>query len=457
MAVPSDDALFARLRRLRREPPPDAEDAQADAPGEAGASEPAEADVPIWLRRRMQARRRLGFAEEVDPTPSAPVSLEPPARLREERTDAGDYALRLDERGRDAEHGAVRLDEVAAVAPDAYRRFARDGGLDAIDLGRAVYLDIETTGLSGGAGTYPFLVALGRFTDGGFEVWQGFLRSPDEEPAMLHAAAERIGAASAIVSFFGKSFDRHRLEDKMRLHGVEPPFEGRPHLDLYHPCARLYRDGFPDGRLCTMERELCGVRREDDLPGAYAPAAWFDFLAGRPHRLEAVFRHNLDDVLSLVTLAAHLGRVAEETSADGQALPGPAGLRALGLARLAADRGERDEALLWIERAIQRLDGPLRGPRTLRADLRRLTGDHERARGDYEALAEEAVDEHAVHALLQLAKDAEHRRRDLPAAAALCARARVLLEEGCTGRGYARHRRDLEKRAERLRTKLDRS
>ena len=41
---------------------------------------------------------------------------------------------------------------------------------------------------------------------------------------------------------------------------------------------------------------------------AGGPAAWFDYLHGRPHRLEGVFQHNLDDVKSLVTLLAHVGR-----------------------------------------------------------------------------------------------------------------------------------------------------
>jgi uncharacterized protein YprB with RNaseH-like and TPR domain len=171
-----------------------------------------------------------------------------------------------------------------------------------------VFFDTETTGLSGGAGTYVFLVGLGRFTAGRFELWQGFLPHPADEKALLEEVAERIAGASAILSFFGKSFDRHRLEDKMRLHGVAPPFAECIHLDLYHPLRRAHRGRFENCKLKTLERELVGVQRGDDLPGSFAPAAWFDFLNRRPHRLEGVFRHNADDVLSLVTLATHLGR-----------------------------------------------------------------------------------------------------------------------------------------------------
>jgi uncharacterized protein YprB with RNaseH-like and TPR domain len=205
-------------------------------------------------------------------------------------------------------HGGQWLADALAADRGVLAREARDERLAALDPAQALYLDTETTGLSGGSGTYVWLVGLGSFEAGRFGVWQGFLAEPAEEPRLLALVAARIRAADYVVSFFGKSFDRHRLEDKMRLHGIAPPFEGKPHLDLYWPLRRRYRGQFADCRLRTLEQELCGVEREDDLPGSFAPAAWFDYLHGRPHRLEGVFQHNLDDVKSLVTLLAHVGR-----------------------------------------------------------------------------------------------------------------------------------------------------
>jgi uncharacterized protein YprB with RNaseH-like and TPR domain len=211
-----------------------------------------------------------------------------------------------------------------------------------------------------------FLVGLGSFEQGSFELWQGFLAEPAEERALLEDVAARIRAASMVVSFFGKAFDRHRLEDKMRMHGIPPPFEGRPHLDLYHPLRRLYRPRPApgsrtvalDARLRTLERELCGVEREDDLPGARAPAAWFDFLRERPHELEGVFRHNRDDVLSLVALAAHLARCVEECRTSGTALDGSPAARARGIAMALAREREHAGALAWFARAEERGAGP---------------------------------------------------------------------------------------------------
>jgi hypothetical protein len=271
----------------------------------------------------------------------------------------------------DSSHGTWRLAEALGADSRASALLTRDPALAGVDLEKALFLDTETSGLSGGAGTWVFLVGLGSFeaSESGsskFVVWQGFLAEPAAERALLAVVAEKIASAAAVVSFFGKSFDRHRLEDKMRLHGIAPPFAGRPHLDLYHPLRRLYRprigDGFDDARLRTLERELCGVVRHDDLPGALAPAAWFDFLHGRPHELEGVFRHNRDDVLSLVTLAAHLARTLVETRAGGGALEGPAAPRARALARAWLEARDPRESLAWFERARERSGGALPEP-----------------------------------------------------------------------------------------------
>jgi uncharacterized protein YprB with RNaseH-like and TPR domain len=255
------------------------------------------------LLRRARAEEGSCVASET-PLPPRELSLDPPRDLV--RSERGTWA-RTKHFERAHRHGSRALDEVLATSCATLAERARDERLTTIDLESALFFDTETTGLSGGAGTYVFLVGMGRFVDDRFELWQGFLTHPAEERALLDEVAERIAGASAIVSFFGKSFDRHRLEDKMRLHGVPPPFAASVHLDLYHPLRRANRGKFENCRLKTLERELVGVQRGDDLPGSFAPAAWFDFLAQRPHRLEGVFRHNADDVLSLVTLAAHLG------------------------------------------------------------------------------------------------------------------------------------------------------
>ena len=157
-------------------------------------------------------------------------------------------------------------------------------------------------------------------------------------------------------------------------------------------CSSDLRGAYRDQRLATFEGELCGVAREDDLPGSLAPAAWFDFLAERPHRLEAVFRHNELDVLSLVVLAAHLGHARSERRPDGSALPGAARARARAIAELHAARREHALALEWLERALTR-GGSDEGELWFRhAECLRKLREHERALEGFLRLARERKD-----------------------------------------------------------------
>src|ERR1017187_6306599 len=56
-------------------------------------------------------------------------------------------------------------------------------------LSRWAFLDTETTGISGGSGTYAFLIGVGVWADGGFRVHQFFMRDFCEEPRTLDALA----------------------------------------------------------------------------------------------------------------------------------------------------------------------------------------------------------------------------------------------------------------------------
>ncbi|MDP6839979.1 MAG: ribonuclease H-like domain-containing protein, partial [Planctomycetota bacterium] len=405
------------------------------------------AGLPPWLGRRL---RREGAGRAADSAAAGdggePPSLDAPGGLVVTPTEHGPWCARETVNGGDQLHGDWALDEVFHAAPADAVLLTADQGLAELDLRHALYLDTETTGLSGGAGTTVFMIGLGAFEAGGnFRTWQGFLRGPEEEKALLEEVARRIRAKRGLVSFFGKSFDRHRLEDKMRAVGVEPPFEGRPHLDLYHPLRRLYGAALPDGRLRTMEARLCGFERVGDLPGSEAPAAWLNFLRGRAHRLEGVFRHNLEDVLSLVTLAAHLGRSRAEQRADGRPLSGHGAARAVSLARALVSNGQRAAAISWYERARERLELPSRTLELEYAEALRLLRQP-RAEVALREFCTAVDDRLTVPALVSLAKVAEHWHGDRGEAAGLCRRALGLIERHHSGAEGARLTRDLTRR-----------
>src|SRR5256714_5645722 len=74
------------------------------------------------------------------------------------------------------------------------------------DPGNVAYVDTETTGLAGGAGTYVFAAAVARPIDCGLRVAQLFLPEPGMESAFLHALQEELEPANGLATFNGGSF-----------------------------------------------------------------------------------------------------------------------------------------------------------------------------------------------------------------------------------------------------------
>jgi uncharacterized protein YprB with RNaseH-like and TPR domain len=204
---------------------------------------------------------------------------------------------------------------------------------------RLVFLDLETTGLAGGAGTYAFLVGCGWFEGAAFRVRQFFLSSFGAERAILEAVSELAGDAAAVVTFNGKSFDVPLIDTRFALHRLASPFGALPHVDMLHVARRFWRprpakardergrraEGFFDDvfdadeakakgcRLSDLEQAVCGHEREGDVPGFEIPARYFHYVrSGDARGLEAVMEHNRLDLLSLALLTARASQMVEE-------------------------------------------------------------------------------------------------------------------------------------------------
>jgi len=171
--------------------------------------------------------------------------------------------------------------------------------------------DTETTGLAGGTGTRAFMIGAADWMDDGrLRLRQLMITRLGAERAMLEAFREWLDPGTVLVSYNGRSYDAPLLNTRYRLARMASPLQGLAHLDLLHPVRRRWRGLWPNCRLATVERELLGVAREDDLPGSQAPAAWLHYLrCGRGvGRLNRVLAHNAQDLRSLGGL---LGRLAE--------------------------------------------------------------------------------------------------------------------------------------------------
>ncbi|RKX98510.1 MAG: hypothetical protein DRZ90_02645 [Spirochaetes bacterium] len=195
-----------------------------------------------------------------------------------------------------------------------------------------VFYDLETTGLSGGAGNIAFLIGLGFSQPEGFVVIQLFLSDYPGEPALLARYSELIRDNLPQLSYNGRSFDSQVLKTRFLLNRMSPFLP--PQIDLLYPSRRLWKGILPNLSLGTLEREVLGFFRVDDLPGREAPDAWFEWLKGDEERIAGVFKHNADDIVSLARLLVHLeawgdvkpGRDELRGSTPSGAPPSPRGM-----------------------------------------------------------------------------------------------------------------------------------
>jgi uncharacterized protein len=184
-------------------------------------------------------------------------------------------------------------------------------------------LDIESLGLHG-SGVLAFLVGLGIQRAETLDCEQYLLVDPDGEEAMLAAIAARISAHRLWLTYNGRSFDIPVLAARCTINRLDPAgMEPRLHGDLLGPVRRLFRDRLGACTLRHAEMSLLNHHRAHDVPGFEAPARYRAWLRGAPAPvLAGVVEHNLQDIVSTVTvgarLAAHVGgeRVRPPHAAD---------------------------------------------------------------------------------------------------------------------------------------------
>ncbi|TVR86466.1 MAG: hypothetical protein EA428_14510 [Spirochaetaceae bacterium] len=194
------------------------------------------------------------------------------------------------------------------------------------DIGRSelVFLDLETTGLGGGAGNMAFLVGLGRLVSNSLEIEQVLLQDYPGEPELLAYLETRLSPMDWVMSYNGINFDCALLRDRFAMSGQHRAFERQ--FDLLYPVRSLYRRRLSNCSLSTVEAELLGVQRPVDLPGAWAPERYFQYLRqGDIHILGEVCAHHMQDIYGLFLLWVHLeelcGRAAQGERLDSLAAP----------------------------------------------------------------------------------------------------------------------------------------
>lgn len=311
-----------------------------------------------------------------------------------------------------------------------------------------VFLDLETTGLSGGAGAYAFLAGLGLCGETSFKVIQLFLTGPAWENNWLEALEAELPDSFSFVTYNGIAFDMPMLRSRYTLARRPPPWNGAGHMDLLLLARHFYRKRLPSCSLSSVESSVLGVKRSgEDIPGSEIPSIYSGYLSTNDAApLHGVFYHNRLDIVSLAALQTKIGELVAMENCSGEDLVRCGDLWYI------MGRIEYAEAA-W-RTALGQEDG-ICGASLRLADQSKRSGNFEGAKKHLELALE--YDRHPLETLESLAKLEEHRFQNYETALEYAEQALLWLDSRRSLRDYkwSLQRREVQRRIARLRKKLE--
>ena len=278
--------------------------------------------------------------------PAAP-SPEPPRRKPLEVFE-NHYNLR-------SRYGKIPIASGLGISGEVLALLSRDTNFADRGLSTALFLDLETTGLSGGVGVIPFLVGLGYFREDRFQITQFFLGDPAEEGRFVGELRGFLGQMDfrSLVTFNGKAFDLPLLETRFILHREVLPLSGLPHLDFLFSARTLWSHKHESCRLYHLAQQILEADREDDIPSSEIPQRYFEFLrTGDFSLIEPILYHNQEDLLSLLGVVVSGSALCGEEKPEGLE-PTADAMDLFGAARLLERTGASERSARLMRRALE--------------------------------------------------------------------------------------------------------
>ena len=349
-----------------------------------------------------------------------------------------------------ASYGQIPIAMGLQIPADILGFLSRDAGFDGLDLSTALFLDLETTGLSGGTGTVPFLVGLAYYRDERFKVTQFFLNEMAEEDRLVRELAQFIREMGfkSLVTYNGKAFDVPLVETRFALHRTPCPLRGMPHLDFLFSARSLWKHKYDSCRLFHLAQQIVQAERSEDIPGAEIPIRYFQYIrSGDFSLIDPILYHNQEDLLSLlgvVVAGAVLVERNREAAAKGEGDP----MDLYGVARLFERAGDSATSAALLQQALA-------GGRGLSAEVslvaRKKLSHHFKKTKDWDKALpfwQEMAAGEEVDCFRELAIYFEHTAKDLGEAIRVATEGLALSK----GRSPAAEK-DFEKRLARLKDK----
>jgi len=348
-------------------------------------------------------------------------------------------------------YGKSTLADGLKIKGDVLCYLGRDSAWEALDLSTALFVDLETTGLSGGTGTVPFLVGMGYYRDDRFHVTQYFLGELAEEERMIKELGRFFSGMNfqSVVTYNGKAFDMPLLETRFILYRQPFPLSDLPHLDLLFSARSLWKHKHESCRLSHLAQQIVEAERAEDIPSAEIPYRYFDFIrTGNFSLMEPVLYHNQEDILSLLGLviaASKLFLEGREPLAEEEF----DAMDMIGVGKVFESAGHVEKSMELFQRA---LEGDL--PQELALHVKRKLSYHFKKNEDWEkaiSLWQDLSQEDQIFCYRELAMYFEHRAGKLE-------EAKRVTEEGLTlsMNVSLNLKKDFEHRLERLNDKIRR-
>ncbi len=352
----------------------------------------------------------------------------------------------------DSMYGRVFIRAGLKIKGKTLSLLSRDEAFSNLDLSSALFLDCETTGLSGGVGVVPFLVGLGFYGDDKFHILQFFLGDLAAEEQLVHELQRFFSQMNcrSVITFNGKAFDLPLLETRFILHRENLVLSELPHLDFLFVARSLWAHKHESCRLYHLAREVLQADRSEDIPSAEIPERYFRFLrSGDFALIEPILYHNQEDILSLLGVLTVGGMLFEEGMEAGSG-HWPDALDLFGAAKVLEKTGQVERSALFIQKA---LEGNL--PEEVSVQAKKRLARYFKQHQEWERavrLWEQITPLGHLFCFRELAMYYEHREKDYQ-------KARQLAEEGyelalAISRTYAQ---DFSRRIERLTRKLARA
>jgi len=233
-------ALEDKLKHLRRE-----RQARTRARSVESAWEKLGEEAGLSVKQKLE---RLIALTDKGRGMAARTPERPAAARRREPVQVFENAYQLG-----ASYGRIPIAMGLQIPPSILGFLSRERAFEGLDLSSALFLDLETTGLSGGAGTVPFLVGLAHYQDERFKVVQFFLDEMGEEAELirqLDGFVRDMGFRS-LVTYNGKAYDLPLVETRFALHRTSCPLRDLPHFDFLFSARSLWKHKHENCTLST--------------------------------------------------------------------------------------------------------------------------------------------------------------------------------------------------------------